>query len=128
MPDLPWFVYAMLLAPFGVIVIAAAYKTLQVRAASDWPSVEGRVVTSAAQMRSVRVIDDDREDGDDPEDDPHDRPPAAADAAETHGVHDGVVLALLLVDGGRMTVRADLLEVLAAAVLDGLRLAPLLHP
>ena len=63
MPDLPWFVYAMLLAPFGVIVIAAAYKTLQVRAASDWPSVEGRVVTSAAQMRSVRVIDDDREDG-----------------------------------------------------------------
>ncbi|MBS0528067.1 MAG: DUF3592 domain-containing protein [Proteobacteria bacterium] len=63
MPDLPWFVYAMLLAPFGVIVIAAAYKTLQVRAASDWPSVEGRVVTSAAQMRSVRVIDGDRASG-----------------------------------------------------------------
>jgi hypothetical protein len=63
MPDLPWFVYAMLLAPFGVVVVAAAYKALQVRAAGDWPSVEGRVEASASQMRSVRVIDDDREDG-----------------------------------------------------------------
>ena len=63
MPDLPWFVYAMLLAPFGVIVIAAAYKTLQVRAASNWPSVEGRVVTAASQTRPVRVIDGDRAEG-----------------------------------------------------------------
>jgi len=27
-PDLPWFVYAMLLAPLGLILVAAAYKSL----------------------------------------------------------------------------------------------------
>ena len=35
-PDIPWFVYAMLLAPVGLIVVAAIYKYLEVRAASDW--------------------------------------------------------------------------------------------
>ena len=37
LPDIPWFVYAMLLAPVGLIVFAAIYKYLEVRAASDWP-------------------------------------------------------------------------------------------
>jgi len=63
MPDLPWFVYAMLLAPFGVIVIAAAYKTLQVRAASDWPSAPGKVVVSAPEVRTVKTFDDTRASG-----------------------------------------------------------------
>ena len=26
MPDLPWFVYAMLLAPLGLLLVVAAYK------------------------------------------------------------------------------------------------------
>jgi hypothetical protein len=42
MPDLPWFVYAMLLAPLGLILAVAVYKTLQVRAAREWPSAGGR--------------------------------------------------------------------------------------
>ena len=41
LPDIPWFVYAMLLAPVGLIVFAAIYKYLEVRAASDWPSTPG---------------------------------------------------------------------------------------
>src|SRR5437868_14133882 len=63
MPDLPWFVYAMLLAPLGLILFAAVYKTLQVRAARDWPSAPGKVVTSTSELREIRVIDDSREDG-----------------------------------------------------------------
>lgn len=43
LPDLPWFVYAMLLAPVGLIVVAAIYKYLEVRAASDWPSAPARL-------------------------------------------------------------------------------------
>lgn len=62
MPELPWFVYAMLLAPLGLILVAAAYKTLQVRAAREWPSTPGRVVISNSELREVRVIDRDRED------------------------------------------------------------------
>ena len=62
-PDLPWFVYAMLLAPLGLILFAAAYKTLQVRAARDWPSTPGKVVISAAEVREVKVLDSDRESG-----------------------------------------------------------------
>ena len=58
MPDLPWFVYAMLLAPFGLILVAATYKYLQVRAASDWPSTSGKVITSNSEVRQVRVLDD----------------------------------------------------------------------
>ena len=62
MPDLPWFVYAMLLAPLGLILVAAAYKSLQVRAARDWPSAPGKVVISKAEVRDVEVIDSDRQD------------------------------------------------------------------
>jgi len=63
LPDVPWFVYAMLLAPVGLIVVAAIYKTLEARAASDWPSAPGKVVVSKSEMRKVKVIDGDREDG-----------------------------------------------------------------
>ena len=63
MPDLPWFVYAMLLAPLGLILVAAVYKTLQVRAAREWPSTPGKVVVSKSELREVKVIDSDREDG-----------------------------------------------------------------
>ena len=63
MPDLPWFVYAMLLAPLGLILVAAAYKTLQVRAISDWPSTPGQVVTSNSEVREIKVLDDSRENG-----------------------------------------------------------------
>jgi hypothetical protein len=62
-PDLPWFVYAMMLAPLGLIVVAAAYKTLQVRAARDWPSTAGRVMTSNSEAREIKVIDASRENG-----------------------------------------------------------------
>ena len=63
MPDLPWFVYAMLLAPLGLILVAAAYKTLQVRAAREWPSTPGKVVISNSEVREVKVIDSERESG-----------------------------------------------------------------
>ncbi len=63
LPDIPWFVYAMLLAPVGLIVFAAIYKHLEVRAASDWPSVPGKVVISKPETRDVRVIDGNREEG-----------------------------------------------------------------
>ena len=63
MPDLPWFVYAMLLAPLGLILVAAVYKTLQVRAAREWPSTPGRVVTSTSERRDVKVLDSEREGG-----------------------------------------------------------------
>lgn len=63
MPDLPWYVYAMLLAPLGLVLFAAVYKSLQVRAASDWPSTPGKVVISTSEVREVRVMDEDREDG-----------------------------------------------------------------
>ena len=63
MPDLPWFVYAMLLAPLGLILAVAVYKTLQVRAAREWPSAGGKVVVSRAEVRKVKVIDSDRQEG-----------------------------------------------------------------
>jgi hypothetical protein len=63
LPDVPWVVYAILLAPVGLIVFAALYKTLEVRAARDWPSVPGRVVVSAPQVRKVKIIDSGRESG-----------------------------------------------------------------
>ena len=62
-PDLPWFVYLMLLAPLLLVLGAAAYKTLQVRAAREWPQAAGKVVVSEAEVRDTRVIDSDREDG-----------------------------------------------------------------
>ncbi|TPQ39336.1 DUF3592 domain-containing protein [Bradyrhizobium guangdongense] len=63
MPDLPWFVYAMLLAPLGLILVAAVVKTWEVREASRWPKTMGKVVTSVAEAREVRVSDSDREEG-----------------------------------------------------------------
>jgi hypothetical protein len=63
LPDLPWFVYLMLLAPLGLLLVVAAYKTLQVRAAREWPSAAGKVVVSKAEVRKVKVIDGDREEG-----------------------------------------------------------------
>ncbi len=63
LPDIPWFVYAMLLAPVGLIVFAAIYKYLEVRAASDWPDAPGKVVVSKSELRKVKVIDSNREAG-----------------------------------------------------------------
>jgi hypothetical protein len=63
LPNLPWYVCAMLLAPLALILFAAVYKSLQVRAASDWPSTPGKVVVSSSEVRDVRVMDRDREDG-----------------------------------------------------------------
>lgn len=63
MPDLPWVVYAMLLAPLGLLLVAAIYKTLQVRAAREWPSTPGKVMVSTSQLRDVRVLDSERENG-----------------------------------------------------------------
>jgi hypothetical protein len=63
MPDLPWFVYAMLLAPLGLILVAAAYKSLQVRAAREWPSAAGKVVISNSEVRDFKVIDSERASG-----------------------------------------------------------------
>ncbi len=63
MPDLPWTLYAMLLAPLGLIWFAAGYKTLQVRAARKWPSTPGKVVVSNSEVREVKVLDSDREGG-----------------------------------------------------------------
>jgi hypothetical protein len=62
-PNLPWLVYAMLLAPLGLILIAAVVKTWQAREARSWPQTQGKVVTSAAEVREVRVSDDEREEG-----------------------------------------------------------------
>jgi hypothetical protein len=62
-PDLPWFVYPMLLAPLGLILVAAIYKTLQVRAAHEWPSTPGKVVISNSELREVKVLDSERESG-----------------------------------------------------------------
>ena len=63
MPDLPWFVYLILLAPLGLLLGVAVYKSLQVRAAKEWPSAAGKVVVSRAEVRETRIIDSDREDG-----------------------------------------------------------------
>jgi hypothetical protein len=62
-PDLPWFIYAMLLAPLGLILVAAVYKSLQVRAAREWPSTPGKVVISSSELREVKVLDSERESG-----------------------------------------------------------------
>ncbi|MET4070412.1 hypothetical protein ABID58_005217 [Bradyrhizobium sp. S3.2.6] len=63
MPNLPPLVYAMLLAPLALILMAAIVKTWQAREARSWPQVSGKVVTSVAEVREVRVSDDEREDG-----------------------------------------------------------------
>jgi hypothetical protein len=61
MPDLPWYVTAMLLAPLALILFAAIYKSLQVRAAREWLPTPGKVVVSASQVREVSFLDDSRE-------------------------------------------------------------------
>ncbi|OKO69196.1 hypothetical protein AC629_41480 [Bradyrhizobium sp. NAS80.1] len=53
----------MLLAPLGLILVAAAVKTWQTREARSWPQAAGKVVRSVAEVREVRVSDDDREEG-----------------------------------------------------------------
>ncbi|WKA29751.1 DUF3592 domain-containing protein [Bradyrhizobium roseum] len=63
MPDLPWFAYAILLAPLGLLLGIACYKSLQVRAAREWPSTAGKVVVSKTEVRKVKVIDSDRAEG-----------------------------------------------------------------
>src|SRR5258708_29329010 len=53
----------MLLAPLGLVLFAAAYKSLQVRAIREWPSTPGKVMISNSEVRDIRVLDDSREDG-----------------------------------------------------------------
>jgi ribosomal protein L21E len=62
-PHLPWPVYAMLLAPLALILIAAIVKTWQAREARNWPQVMGKVVTSVSEVREVKVSDNDNEGG-----------------------------------------------------------------
>nr|WP_283818398.1 DUF3592 domain-containing protein [Bradyrhizobium diazoefficiens] len=60
---MPWTVYAMLLAPLGLLLAAAIVKTWQVREARSWLLAPGKVVVSVAEVREVRISDSDREDG-----------------------------------------------------------------
>ncbi len=55
---MPWIVYAIPLAFIALIAGAALYKYLQVRQASDWPSVMGKVVVSKSEVRKVKTFDD----------------------------------------------------------------------
>jgi hypothetical protein len=48
-----WIVYLFLAAFPGLIIFAAVYKYFEVRRASVWPSVPGRVVVSMSEKRSV---------------------------------------------------------------------------
>ncbi|MBX9843307.1 MAG: DUF3592 domain-containing protein [Xanthobacteraceae bacterium] len=48
-----WIVYLFLAAIPGLIAFAAIYKYFEVRRASRWPSVPGRVVVSVSEKRSV---------------------------------------------------------------------------
>jgi hypothetical protein len=61
MPNLPWYVYAMLLAPLALILFAAVFQTMKVRIARDWPQTPGKVVVSESQVRDVKILDDSRE-------------------------------------------------------------------
>jgi hypothetical protein len=63
LPDLPWFVYLILLGPLALLLGVAVYKTLQVRAARAWPSAPGKVVIAGAEVRDVRVMDSERKGG-----------------------------------------------------------------
>lgn len=55
LPDIPLYVYFMLFAPIALLVLAASYKSLQVRAARTWPSASGIVVESGELRRKVKV-------------------------------------------------------------------------
>lgn len=48
-----WVVYLFLAAFPGLIAVAAITKYVQVRRASSWPSVPGRIVASGSEMRDV---------------------------------------------------------------------------
>jgi hypothetical protein len=63
LPDLPWFVYLILLGPLALLLGVAVYKTLQARAARAWPSVTGKVVIAGAEVRDIRVMDSERKGG-----------------------------------------------------------------
>lgn len=54
----PWFIYAIPLAFIALIAGAALWKYLEVRQASDWPSVIGKVVVSTSEVRKVKTFDD----------------------------------------------------------------------
>ena len=60
---MPWIVYAIPLAMIALIAGATLYKYLQVRQASDWPSVIGKVVVSKSEVRKVKTFDDDAASG-----------------------------------------------------------------
>lgn len=62
MPDIPWYVYALAMAPFGLLLTSAGYHYVQVWRARNWPSTPGRVVVSTSEVRDVEVIDDRRDD------------------------------------------------------------------
>jgi len=57
-----WYVYLMLAAFPGLIAFAAIYKYWQVRRASSWPSVAGRVVESRSETREVEAGTSDSDD------------------------------------------------------------------
>jgi hypothetical protein len=57
-----WFVYLFLALFPGLIAFAAIYKYFEVRRASSWPSVPGRIVVSRSVMRDVKSIDPDSDD------------------------------------------------------------------
>lgn len=55
LPDIPLPVYLMLFTPMVLLVLAAAYKSLQVWAVRRWPSTSGVVVEAGEQRRQVKV-------------------------------------------------------------------------
>lgn len=55
LPDIPLPVYLMLFAPLVLLVLAAAYKSLELRAVRRWPSTSGVVVEAGQQRRRVKV-------------------------------------------------------------------------
>jgi hypothetical protein len=57
-----WVVYLFLAAFPGLIAFAALYKYFEVRRASRWPSVPGRVVISQPEERDVKSNDSDSDD------------------------------------------------------------------
>jgi hypothetical protein len=57
-----WFVYLILAAFPGLIAFAAIYKYMEVRQASRWSSVPGKVVISTIEARSVKAANSDSND------------------------------------------------------------------
>jgi len=63
LPDIPFIVYLIVFAPLGVIVLVAAYHSRQVRMTRNWPSAPGVIVTSELEVRTIKVLDRNRETG-----------------------------------------------------------------